>query len=87
MPLRVYRDQGACFQVRAAGPQSANDHPADGRRENVLRADLDDARLASFSVREKRAKIQIVSKDDQPVCAGVIHDLVSGADDWPTLDQ
>ena len=43
--------------------------------KNVLCADLDHAWLATLSVREKRAEIEIVSEDDQPVCTGVIHDL------------
>ena len=49
--MRIYSDQGAGFQVRATGAQRANYQSADGHRQNVLRANLDDARLASFSVR------------------------------------
>ena len=75
VPVRVHRYQGSLFEVRAAGVQGANDHLADGRRENVQRADLADAWLASLSVRQKCTEIEIVSEDDQPVCAGIVHDL------------
>jgi hypothetical protein len=74
-PIRVDCDQGAGFQVRATAVQRASDGLADGRREDVLRAYLEDARLSSLSFREKGAEIEIVSEDDQPVCTGIVHDL------------
>jgi len=74
-PIRVYCDQGAGFQMGAAAVQGANDDLADSGREDVLRADLEDAWLASLSFREKGAEIEIVSEDDQSVCTGIVHDL------------
>jgi hypothetical protein len=47
----MHGDQGARFQVRAAGVQGSDDHLADCRREYILRADLDHARLARLSGR------------------------------------
>jgi hypothetical protein len=38
VPVRIHGDQGAGFQMRAAGVQGANDHRADGYREDVLRS-------------------------------------------------
>jgi hypothetical protein len=75
VPVRVHGYQGAAFQVPAASVQGTDDHRADGYREGVLRADLNDTRLARLPVREKRAGIEIVSEDDQPVFAGVVHNL------------
>ena len=75
MPVRVHGDQCAGFQMRAAGVQGTNDHLANRIREDVLRADLDDARLASLKFGEKRAEIEIVSEDDQPLCTGMVHNL------------
>jgi hypothetical protein len=37
VPVRVHGDQGAGFQMRAAGVQGADDHRANGYREGVLR--------------------------------------------------
>ena len=47
MPVGVYRYEGSIFEWRTAGMQGAQDDIANGGREDILSADLNDARLAA----------------------------------------
>jgi len=74
VPVRVHSDQRSFLKLQAAGMQGTNDDAADGRRENVLSAKLDDTWPASLSAREQRPKISVVSENDETVRAGEVHD-------------
>jgi hypothetical protein len=58
--------------MRTAGPERAYDYVADVSRQNLLRADLDDARLAGSPFGEKGAEIKIMREDHQPIFAGIL---------------
>ena len=74
VPAGIDRNQGALLELLLACIQGAHHDRAHGRRENVLRPDLNHAGLAGFTVCEEGAKIEIMSEDDESMSRSVIHD-------------
>ena len=60
MPVRIRGYQGSIPQLGTCGAEGANHDFTDGGGQYILGADLDDARLAGFSMCQQRAEIQIV---------------------------
>ena len=75
---RINRKQRPCRQLRGHLLQSRDERLPDGRRAEVVRANLYDAGLSSLGCSQDGAEIQVMRQYDIIVFGGVGHDLDIG---------
>jgi len=68
------RDESASFEAIGVFSQRRNEQFADDRRYGVFRTGLYDARAECMSDCQDAPEIEVVSKNNQSVLSGVIHD-------------
>ena len=83
MTERVHCDEGARFKVRFGSSNCADDYIPDGRRQNVLGANLNNAGTGRPQRRQQHAEIEIVGENDPAFSRGEIEDSESTAPGWP----
>jgi hypothetical protein len=62
VPIWVNGYERSILELGSAGVQGTENNVADGRRQDVLGSDLEDARLTGLSVGQKRTEVKIVSE-------------------------
>jgi hypothetical protein len=72
---RIHSDEGAFFEMGLSGPDRTDYGFANGGREDVLGADLNDTWTLRSAGRKKHPEIQIVREDDPAAGDGKLHNL------------